>query len=68
MNVMRLTSSFYNKLFSKVVRTVKVIPLKLRALFLQAYVTCKRSGVSVTDFNVMLAAEYLDVCLILGSE
>ena len=28
----------------------------------------KRSGVSVTDFNVMLAAEYLDVCLILGSE
>ena len=31
-------------------------------------VTCRRSGVSVTDFNVMIAAEYLDVCLILGSE
>ena len=29
---------------------------------------CKRSGVSVIDFNVMLAAEYLDVCLFLGSE
>ena len=34
----------------------------------KALVTCKRSGVSVTDFNVMLAVEYLDVCLILGSE